>query len=95
MRNSIGFLLRTTGNASTKQEYIEETTAKALRNARRSFSGDEELFKNKKAKVCTSMDRNGLAFDQKHNDFAESKVDLFGQKYNEVHFNSQEDVFTG
>jgi hypothetical protein len=82
----------TTDGAPKKHEYVEETTAKALRNARRNFSGDEQLFKNEKAKVCTSADRNGLEFDPKHD--APSKVDL-GQKYNEVYTNCQEDVFTG
>ena len=82
----------TTDAAPKKHEYVEETTAKALRNARRNFSGDEQLFKNEKAKVCTSMDRNGLELDPKHD--APSKVDL-GQKYNEVYVNCQEDVFTG
>ena len=37
-----------TDGTSTKYEHVEETTAKALINARRSFSGDEELFKHKK-----------------------------------------------
>ena len=32
----------TTDGAPIKHEYVEETTAKALRNARRNFSGDEQ-----------------------------------------------------
>ena len=87
-----------TDGTSAKYENVEETTAKALRNARRSFSGDEELFKNKNGQGVYQhgvTNRNGLEFDQKHdNDFAPSEVDL-GQKYNEVHGNCQEDVFTG
>ena len=84
--------MMTDGTSAAKYENVEENTAKALRNARRNFSGDEQLFKNEKAKVCTSTDRNGLEFDPKHD--APSKVDL-GQKYNEVYANCQEDVFTG
>ena len=69
-----------TDGTSAKYENVEETTAKALRNARRSFSGDEELFKNKNGQGVYQhgvTNRNGLEFDQKHNnDFAPSEVHL-------------------